>query len=102
MSHIEKLHEFTTQSQFMNEDHRHPKTTILDIRTALSLWFKEWTRLHEMAVSDNEWEALGFYNNGDQYAYTTLILVSSKARPHLRQLLGPNTDRLSRLQELNK
>jgi hypothetical protein len=91
-----------TQSRLANED-QHPSNTIIpDIRAALSLWFKEWTKLHETAVSKDEWDALGFYKNGDQYAYATLLLLSSKARPHLRRLLGPNTDRLSRLQELNK
>ena len=91
-----------TQSRFADED-RYPSNTIIsDIRTALSLWFKEWTWLHEMAVSKDEWDGLGFYKNGDQYAYATLLLLSSKARPHLRWLLGPNTDRLSRLQEINK
>lgn len=91
-----------TQSQFTNEDQQTSSTIISNLRTALSLWFKEWTRLHETAVSKNEWDAMGFYKNGDQYAYATLLLLSSKARPHLRRLLGPKTDRLSRLQELNK
>lgn len=82
---------------------QHPYSTVTtDIRTALNRWFEEWTRLHEAAVSKNEWEALGFYKNGDQYAYATLLLLSSKARPHLRRLLRPNTDRLSLLQDLNK
>jgi hypothetical protein len=91
-----------TQSQFTNEDQQTSSTIISNLRTALSLWFKEWTRLHETAVFKNEWDAMGFYKNGDQYAYATLLLLSSRARPHLRRLLGPNTDRLSRLQELNK
>ena len=88
-----------TQLQFTDD---RPSTITSDIRTAMSLWFKEWTRLHETALSKDEWDALGFYKNGDQYAYATLFLLSSKARPHLRRLLRPNTDRLSRLQELNK
>jgi hypothetical protein len=91
-----------TQLQLTDEAQHPSSTMVSDIRTALSIWFQKWTRLHETAVSDNEWETLGFYKNGDQYAYATLLLLSSKARPHLRRLLGPNTDRLSRLQELNK
>jgi len=90
-----------TQSQFADDQH-HPSTIISGIRAALSLWFEQWTRLHETAVFNKQWEVLGFYKNGDQYAYATLFLLSSKARPHLRRLLRPNTDRLSRLQELNK
>ena len=91
-----------TRSSFSEEAQRPCSTIDSDIRTAMSLWLKEWTRLHETAVSKGEWDALGFYRNGDQYAYATLFLLSSKARPHLRQLLRPNKDRLSRLQELNK
>jgi len=91
-----------TQLQFTDEAQHHSSTTISDIRAALNHWFKEWTRLHEISISKDEWEALGFYKNGDQYAYATLLLLSSKARPHLKRLLGPNTDRLSRLQEINK
>jgi len=88
---------------FSTNNHQLASDTIIsDIRTALSLWFKEWTRLHESMTSKDEWEALGFYKNGDQYAYATLLLLSSKARPYLKRLLRPNTDRLSCLQELNK
>lgn len=82
---------------------QHPYSTITsDVRTALNRWFEQWRRLHGFAVSNDEWDALGFYKNGDQYAYATLLLLSSKARPHLRELLRPDTDRLSLLQELNK
>lgn len=91
-----------TQSQLTNNHQLASDTIISDIRTALSLWFGEWTRLHESMASRDEWEALGFYKNGDQYAYATLLLLSSKARPYLKRLLRPNTDRLSCLQELNK
>jgi hypothetical protein len=73
-----------------------------DTRIALNRWFEEWTGLHKRALSRGEWDALGFYKNGDQYAYATLLLLSSKARPHLRRLLRPNADRLELLQELNK
>jgi hypothetical protein len=91
-----------TRSQFTDEV-QHPYSTITsDIRIALNRWFEEWTRLHEAAVSEDTWEGLGFYKNGDQYAYATLLLLSSKATPHLRRLLRPNSDRLSLLQELNK
>jgi hypothetical protein len=69
---------------------------------ALNRWFEEWTKLHKKARSEGEWGSLGFYKNGDQYAYATLLLLSSKARPHLRSLLRPNEDRLRLLQELNK
>jgi len=82
---------------------QHPYGTITsDIRIALNRWFEEWTRLHKIALSRGEWDALGFYKNGDQYAYATLLLLSLKARPHLRHLLRPNADRLKMLQELNK
>jgi hypothetical protein len=82
---------------------QHPYSTVTsDIRIALNRWFEEWTQLHKLALSSGEWDALGFYKNGDQYAYATLLLLSSKARPHLRRLLRPNADRLRLLQELNK
>ncbi|GAB7336267.1 hypothetical protein MBLNU13_g09023t2 [Cladosporium sp. NU13] len=82
---------------------QHPCSTItLDIRMALNRWFDEWTKLHKHTLSTGEWDTLGFYKNGDQYAYATLLLLSSKAKPHLRHLLRPNADRLRLLQELNK
>jgi len=77
------------------EELQHPYSTITsDIRVASNRWFEVWTKLHKTAVSQGEWDALGFYKNGDQYAYATLLLLSSKARPHLRHLLRPNADRL--------
>ena len=83
-----------------NEEMQHPYSTITsDIRVALNRWFEEWTKLHKLTLSR---DALGFYKNGDQYAYATLLLLSSKARPHLRHLLRPNADRLRLLQELNR
>lgn len=86
-----------------NEEMQHPYSTITsDIRVALNRWFEEWAKLHKLTLSTGEWDALGFYKNGDQYAYATLLLLSSKARPHLRHLLRPNADRLRLLQELNK
>lgn len=85
------------------EELQHPYGAITsDIRFALNRWFEEWTKLHKLAISRNEWDALGFYKNGDQYAYATLLLLSAKARPHLRHLLWPNADRPRLLQELNK
>lgn len=85
------------------EELQHPYGVITsDMRFALNRWFEEWTKLHKLALSRGEWDALGFYKNGDQYAYATLLLLSSKARPHLRHLLRPNADRLRLLQELNK
>jgi len=85
------------------EEEQHPFNTITsDIRIALNRWFEEWTTLHKNALFRGEWDALGFYKNGDQYAYATLLLLSSKARPRLRSLLRPNADRLELLQELNK
>lgn len=77
-------------------------TITSELRTALSRWLEQWTQLRQMAESKNEWESLGFYRHGDQYAYATLLLLSQKAAPHLRQLLRPNADRLGLLQELNK
>jgi len=82
---------------------QHPYSTITsDIRIALNTWFEEWTKLHKLTLSNGEWDALGFYKNGDQYAYATLLLLSSKARPHLRDLLRPSADRLRLLQGLNQ
>jgi hypothetical protein len=84
------------------DEAQHPYNTIVsDIRHALNRWFEEWTKLHKCAVSKDGWDALGFFKNGDQYAYATLLLLSSKARPQLRQLLRPNIDRLRLLQQLN-
>ncbi|GAB7336266.1 hypothetical protein MBLNU13_g09023t1 [Cladosporium sp. NU13] len=60
------------------------------------------TMLDSFVLIHSEWDTLGFYKNGDQYAYATLLLLSSKAKPHLRHLLRPNADRLRLLQELNK
>ena len=84
------------------EELQHPYSTITsDTRIALNRWFEEWTKLHKLALSKGDWDALGFCKNGDQYAYATLLLLSTKARPHLRHLLRPNADRLRLLQGLN-
>lgn len=84
------------------EELQPPYSTITsDIRIALNRWFEEWTKLHKLALSKGDWDALGFYKNGDQYAYATLLLLSTKVRPHLHHLLRPNADRLRLLQELH-
>ncbi|KAK4551341.1 hypothetical protein LTR86_011228 [Recurvomyces mirabilis] len=100
---------FRTLFEARHEAYHSTGLTMLDsfvlihkIRTALNKWFEIWTSLHDDAVSSNTWDKVGFFKNGDQHAYATLLLLSSKARPYLQRLLAPGAERLGILQELNK
>lgn len=73
-----------------------------EIQFALDRWHQWWAQLREKAISNNSWEALGFFKNGDQYEAALRLLLSSKAAPHISKLLDWNVNRLELLQKLNR
>lgn len=71
-----------------------------DITAALNHWHHHWSRLKRKATEDAIWDRLGFFKNGDQYEAAIRLLLSEKARPHLRDLLRGRVDRLDRLKQI--
>lgn len=68
-----------------------------DAITALNVWHRLWSILKH----EGEWEAYGFWKNGDQYELAIRLLLSENARPELQKLLGAHVNRLDALKDLN-
>jgi hypothetical protein len=101
------LYRFASDSLNIQLSLMHDQSTALpysdmfvDLNLALNNWHELWAHLKSEVSRTSSWEMLGFFKYGDQYEYVIRLLISGRARPHLRNLLGLNCDRLERLKAL--
>lgn len=71
-----------------------------DLMAAVNVWHSHWARLKDDAIQQHVWEGYGFWRNGDQYEAAIRLLLSERAKPHLRSLLGGQVRRLDLLKRL--